>query len=104
MFIKQSIFEKQIKKAYKYDALKIYKNEYDDIVIDTPNWTLAIYKDFISKEVKGAFVKLVGDLPKKTESILYGEMVGMQYEMEAIIDKSILDNNYVEDIEYNQFL
>lgn len=103
MFIKQSIFEKQIKKAYKYDALKIYKNEYDDIVIDTPNWTLAIYKDFISKEVKGALVKLVGDLPKKTESILYGEMVGMQYEMEAIIDKSILDNNYVEDIEYNQF-
>ena len=103
MFIKQSVFEKQIKKAYKYDALKIYKNECDDIVIDTPNWTLAICKDFISKEIKGALVKLVGDLPEKMESILYGEVVGMQYEMEAMIDTSILDNNYAEDIEYSQF-
>ena len=58
MFIKQSVFEKQIKKAYKYDALKIYKSENDDIVIDTPRWTLAICKDFITKEIKGALVSL----------------------------------------------
>ena len=61
MFIKQSVFEKQIKKSYKYHALRIYKSIDDDLVIDTPSWTLAIYKDFISKEVKGALVKLVGD-------------------------------------------
>lgn len=53
MFIKQSVFEKQIKKSYKYHALRIYKSIDDDLVIDTPSWTLAIYKDFISKEVKG---------------------------------------------------
>lgn len=60
MFIKQSVFEKWIKKAYKYDALRIYKSEDDDLIIDTPNWTLGIRKDFITKEVKGALVKLVG--------------------------------------------
>ena len=51
MFIKQSVFEKLIKKAYKYDALRIYKSEDDDLIIDTPNWTLGIHKDFITKEV-----------------------------------------------------
>ena len=56
MFIKQSVFEKWIKKAYKYDALRIYKSEDDDLIIDTPNWTLGIRKDFITKEVKGALV------------------------------------------------
>ncbi len=73
MFIKQSVFEKWVKKAYKYDALRIYKSEDDDLIIDTPNWTLGIRKDFITKEVKGALVKLVGDLPERTESILYGK-------------------------------
>ena len=97
MFIKQSVFEKQIKKAYKYDALKIYKSENDDIVIDTPRWMLAIYKDFITKEIKGALVKLVGDLPEKNESILYGAILGMQYEMGDIVDTSILNNDYTED-------
>lgn len=103
MFIKQSVFEKQIKKAYKYDALKIYKSENDDIVIDTPRWTLAIYKDFITKEIKGALVKLVGDLPEKTESILYGAILGMQYEMGDIVDTSILDNDYTEAGRYSQY-
>ena len=54
MFIKQSVFEKQIKKAYKYHALRVYKSPHNDLIIGTPGWTLAIYKDFISKEVKGA--------------------------------------------------
>lgn len=102
MFIKQSVFEKQIKKAYKYHALRVYKSPYNDLIIGTPSWTLAIYKDFISKEVKGALVKLVGDLPEQTRSILYGEGADMQYEMETI-DTSILDNNYAEDIEHSQF-
>ena len=73
MFIKQSVFEKLIKKAYKYDALRIYKSEDDDLIIDTPNCTLGIHKDFIIKEIKGALIKLVGDLPERTESILYGK-------------------------------
>lgn len=103
MFIKQSVFEKQIKKAYKYDALKIYKSENDDIIIDTPRWMLAIYKDFITKEIKGALVKLVGDLPEKNESILYGAILGMQYEMGDIIDTSILNNDYTEDRGYSQY-
>lgn len=103
MFIKQSVFEKQIKKAYKYDALKIYKSENDDIVIDTPRWTLAIYKDFITKEIKGALVKLVGDLPGKNESILYGAILGMQYEMGDIVDTSILDSDYTEARGYSQY-
>lgn len=103
MFIKQSVFEKQIKKAYKYDALKIYKSENDDIVIDTPRWTLAIYKDFITKEIKGALVKLVGDLPEKNESILYGAILGVQYEMGDIVDTSILDGDYTEARGYSQY-
>lgn len=103
MFIKQSVFEKQVKKAYKYDALKIYKSENDDIVIDTPRWTLAIYKDFITKEIKGALVKLVGDLPEKNESILYGAILGMQYEMGDIVDTSILDSDYTEARGYSQY-
>ena len=73
MFIKQSVFEKQIKKAYKYHALRVYKSPHNDLIIGTTGWTLAIYKDFISKEVKGALVKLVGDLPEQTRSILYGD-------------------------------
>lgn len=103
MFIKQSVFEKQIKKAYKYHALRVYKSPHNDLIIGTPGWTLAIYKDFISKEVKGALVKLVGDLPEQTRSILYGEGADMQYEMETTIDTSILDNNYLEDGDYSQF-
>lgn len=103
MFIKQSVFEKQIKKAYKYHALRVYKSPHNDLIIGTPGWTLAIYKDFISKEVKGALVKLVGDLPEQTRSILYGEGAYMQYEMETTIDTSILDNNYLEDGDYSQF-
>lgn len=103
MFIKQSVFEKQIKKAYKYHALRVYKSPHNDLIIGTPSWTLAIYKDFISKEVKGALVKLVGDLPEQTRSILYGEGADMQYEMETTIDTSILDNNYLEDGDYSQF-
>lgn len=103
MFIKQSVFEKQIKKAYKYHALRVYKSPHNDLIIGTTGWTLAIYKDFISKEVKGALVKLVGDLPEQTRSILYGEGADMQYEMETTIDTSILDNNYLEDGDYSQF-
>ena len=103
MFIKQSVFEKQIKNAYKYHALRVYKSPHNDLIIGTTGWTLAIYKDFISKEVKGALVKLVGDLPEQTRSILYGEGADMQYEMETTIDTSILDNNYLEDGDYSQF-
>ena len=103
MFIKQSVFEKQIKKSYKYHALRIYKSIDDDLVIDTPSWTLAIHKDFISKEVKGALVKLVGDLPERTESILYGEGAGQQYEMDTMVDTSILNNDYTEDRGYSQY-
>jgi len=101
MFIKQSVFEKLIKKAYKYDALRIYKSEDDDLIIDTPNWMLGIRKDFITKEVKGALVKLVGDLPERIESILYGKSGNMQYEISKIIDKSILNNDYTKDREYS---
>lgn len=103
MFIKQSVFEKQIKKSYKYHALRIYKSIDDDLVIDTPSWTLAIHKDFISKEVKGALVKLVGDLPERTESILYGEGAGQQYEMDTMVDISVLNNDYTEDRGYSQY-
>ena len=103
MFIKQSVFEKLIKKAYKYDALRIYKSEDDDLIIDTPNWMLGIRKDFITKEVKGALVKLVGDLPERIESILYGKSGNMQYEISEIIDKSILNNDYTKDREYSPY-
>ena len=48
MFIKQSVFEKLIKKAYKEYMLRIYKSKDDDLIIDTPNWTLGIHKDFIT--------------------------------------------------------
>lgn len=104
MFIKQSVFEKLIKKAYKYDALRIYKSEDDDLIIDTPNCTLGIRKDFITKEVKGALIKLVGDLPERMESILYGEGGNMQYEISEIIDTSILNNDYTKDREYNPYI
>lgn len=104
MFIKQSVFEKLIKKAYKYDALRIYKSEDDDLIIDTPNWTLGIHKDFITKEVKGALVKLVGDLPERTESILYGKGGNMQYEISGMIDTSILNNDYTKDSEYSPYI
>ena len=103
MFIKQSVFEKWIKKAYKYDALRIYKSEDDDLIIDTPNWTLGIRKDFITKEVKGALVKLVGDLPERTESILYGKGGNMQYEISEMIDTSMLNNDYTKDGEYSPY-
>lgn len=75
MFIKQSVFEKQIKKSYKYHALRIYKSIDDDLVIDTPSWTLAIYKDFISKEVKGALVKLVGCRNEQNQFYMEKEQV-----------------------------
>ena len=101
MFIKQSVFEKWVKKAYKYDALRIYKSEDDDLIIDTPNWTLGIRKDFITKEVKGALVKLVGDLP---ESILYGKGGNMQYEISEMIDTSMLNNDYTKDREYSPYI
>ena len=104
MFIKQSVFEKLIKKAYKYDALRIYKSEDDDLIINTPNWTLGIRKDFTTKEVKGALVKLVGDLPERTESILYGKGGNMQYEISEIIDTSILNNDYTKDREYSPYI
>ena len=104
MFIKQSVFEKLIKKAYKYDALRIYKSEDDDLIIDTPNWTLGIHKDFMTKEVKGALVKLVGDLPERTESILYGKGGNMQYEISEMIDTSILNNDYTKDREYSPYI
>jgi hypothetical protein len=104
MFIKQSVFEKLIKKAYKYDALRIYKSEDDDLIIDTPNWMLGIRKDFITKEVKGALVKLVGDLPERTESILYGKGGNMQYEISGMIDTSILNNDYTKDSEYSPYI
>ena len=104
MFIKQSVFEKLIKKAYKYDALRIYKSEDDDLIINTPNWTLGIRKDFTTKEVKGALVKLVGDLPERTESILYGKSGNMQYEISEMIDTSILNNDYTKDREYSPYI
>lgn len=104
MFIKQSVFEKLIKKAYKYDALRIYKSKDDNLIIDTPNWTLGIRKDFITKEVKGALVKLVGDLPERTESILYGKGGNMQYEISEMIDTSILNNDYTKDREYSPYI
>ena len=104
MFIKQSLFEKLIKKAYKYDALRIYKSEDDDLIIDTPNWTLGIRKDFITKEVKGALVKLVGDLPERTESILYGKGGNMQYEISEMIDTSMLNNDYTKDRAYSPYI
>lgn len=104
MFIKQSVFEKLIKKAYKYDALRIYKSEDDNLIIDTPNWMLGIHKDFITKEVKGALVKLVGDLPERTESILYGKGGNMQYEISEMIDTSILNNDYTKDREYSPYI
>ena len=103
MFIKQSVFEKWVKKAYKYDALRIYKSEDDDLIIDTPNWTLGIRKDFITKEVKGALVKLVGDLPERTESILYGKGGNMQYEISEMIDTSMLNNDYTKGREYSPY-
>ena len=104
MFIKQSVFEKLIKKAYKYDALRIYKSEDDDLIIDTPNCTLGIHKDFITKEVKGALVKLVGDLPEQTESILYGKVGNMQYEVPEMVDISILDNDYTQERGYSPYI
>lgn len=104
MFIKQSVFEKLIKKAYKYDALRIYKSEDDDLIIDTPNCTLGIHKDFITKEVKGALIKLVGDLPERMESILYGKGGNMQYEISEMIDTSILNNDYTKDREYSPYI
>ena len=104
MFIKQSVFEKLIKKAYKYDALRIYKSEDDNLIIDTPNWMLGIHKDFITKEVKGALVKLVGDLPERAESILYGKGGNMQYEISEMIDTSILNNDYTKDREYSPYI
>ena len=104
MFIKQSVFEKLIKKAYKYYALRIYKSKNDDLIIDTPNWTLGIRKDFITKEVKGALIKLVGDLPERTESILYGKGGNMQYEISEMIDTSILNNDYTKDREYSPYI
>lgn len=104
MFIKQSVFEKLIKKAYKYDALRIYKSEDDDLIIDTPNCTLGIHRDSITKEVKGALIKLVGDLPERTESILYGKGGNMQYEISEMIDTSILNNDYTKDREYSPYI
>lgn len=104
MFIKQSVFEKLIKKAYKYYALRIYKSKNDDLIIDTPNWTLGIRKDFITKEVKGALVKLVGDLPERMESILYGKGGDMQYEISEIIDTSILNNDYTQERGYSPYI
>lgn len=104
MFIKQSVFEKLIKKAYKYYALRIYKSKNDDLIIDTPNWTLGIRKDFITKEVKGALVKLVGDLPERMESILYGKGGDMQYDISEMIDTSILNNDYTQERGYSPYI
>lgn len=107
MFIKQSVFEKLIKKAYKDYMLMIYKSKDDDLIIDTPNWTLGIHKDFITNEVKGALVKLVGDLPERRESVLYGKGVNMQYEFHEVpemIDTSILNNDYTKDREYSPYI
>ena len=104
MFIKQSVFEKLIKKAYKEYMLRIYKSKDDDLIIDTPNWTLGIHKDFITNEVKGALVKLVGDLPERMESILYGKGRNMQYEISEMIDTSILNNDYTKDREYSPYI
>lgn len=104
MFIKQSVFEKLIKKAYKYYALRIYKSKNDDLIIDAPNWTLGIRKDFITKEVKGALVKLVGDLPERMESILYGKGGDMQYEVSEMIDTSILNNDYTQERGYSPYI
>ena len=84
--------------------MRIYKSEDDDLIIDTPNWTLGIRKDFITKEVKGALVKLVGDLPERTESILYGKGGNMQYEISEMIDTSILNNDYTKDREYSPYI
>ena len=104
MFIKQSVFEKLIKKAYKEYMLRIYKSKDDDLIIDTPNWTLGIHKDFITNEVKGALVKLVGDLPERRESVLYGKGGNMQYEVSEMVDISILDNDYTQERGYSPYI
>lgn len=104
MFIKQSVFEKLIKKAYKEYMLRIYKSKDDDLIIDTPNWTLGIHKDFITNEVKGALVKLVGDLPERRESVLYGKGGNMQYEVPEMVDISILDNDYTQERGYSPYI
>ena len=103
MFVKQSEFEKQIKKAYKNGCLRVFMDFNEDMVINTSNWTLGIHRDFITKEIKGALIKLVGDLPEKGQTILYGDDEFEQHEMNVMLDASVFEGCEQENSDYKNF-
>ena len=78
MFFKQSAFEKLLKKAVKMPGLRVEHaadvtedGEIRDAhyILEGGFWIIAIYDWALTKEAKGAMIKLVGDLPKYGEAV-----------------------------------
>lgn len=94
MFINQKALEKLLKEAYKENVLYIAKTNSDTneiiYVIAGTAWTIWVGEDWLTKEAKGAIIKLCDDLPETGEAyrIQWGER---QQEFDDTYHNMLLD-------------
>ncbi len=90
MFIKQKVFEKLLNEAYKGSGVYIgcTENDLQERVycIGTSSWAIWVDTLELTKEAKGAIIKLCGDLPSMGEAYRAVKDYDNQYEMEDKYD------------------
>lgn len=72
MFIKESIFKKMAKQAWKNNMLVIIHA--DGVYHIELKWiTLQVKREFMSNKIKASLIELIGELPAEGEGYKYGE-------------------------------
>ena len=72
MFIKESVFKKLAKQAWKNNVLVII-NSNEVYHIELKFITLQVRKEFMSNKIKASLIELIGELPAEGEGYKYGE-------------------------------
>lgn len=87
MFLKQSIFKRLLKEAYKGAGLTVGRQRDEDATrpgyhLSGGYWIVWLDVETIPKEAKAAIIELVGDLPEPGEVFRAMKDAGNQYEIE----------------------
>lgn len=93
MFLKQTIFERLLKDAYKtsgiYVSHTLSEKDIPIYVIAGSWWCVWVGTEWITKEVKAAIIKLCGDLPDAGEAYKAAKDCPIQYEMDNRYDHAL---------------
>lgn len=87
MFLKQSIFKRLLKEAYKGPGLTVGRQRDEDAArpgyyLSGGYWVIWLDVEAITKEAKAAIIELAGDLPEPGEVFRALKDAGNQYEIE----------------------